>query len=167
MDLFARPCIPFALGRPSLSLAVGTSNPSGLRRKEPILAGLGPGISVKSSFLRSRSSVQERRFGHWANTSTVTSAYTRPGRSSAASNSEWAGSWSGVLTLSDWPSRQLSIAMQPGVYETGRIHLVQHVVNGLPLLTTNLYGHASGQARACNIGGGTGAQRSLHHLRGL
>ena len=113
----------------SFRIGVPTANPSGLRGKEPILAGLGPGIWCLS------------------NRSTVTSAYTAQLRV----NSAWAGSWSGVLTLSDWPSRPLSIAMQPGVYETGRIHLVQYVVNGLPLLTTNLYGYASGQTHVAPL----------------
>ena len=59
-------------------------------------------------------------------------------------NSTWAGSWSGVLTATDFPSRPLMIPWENGAYQTGRIQLVQHYLGHAVLTTANVYGFVSG-----------------------
>ena len=125
---------------------VGTSNPSGFRQKEHILAQLGPGIwqlsetqlstaTIPSSCRALRS--QCRAMQRDVRVHTGAGAPTR-------SNSDWAGSWSGVLTASDFPSRPLSIPWEDGACQTGRVQIVQHFIGHLVFTTANVYGFASG-----------------------
>ena len=127
-------------------LLLGTSNPSGLRQKEHVLADLGPGIWQLSETqlssatlptacktLRSLGRAQHRDIR-------VHTGAAVPTRT----NSTWAGSWSGVLTASDFPSRALNIPWEHGAYQTGRVQLVQHYIGSLVLTTANVYGFVSG-----------------------
>ena len=127
-------------------LHLGTSNPSGLRQKEHVLADLGPGIWQLSETqlssatlpaacktLRSLGRAQHRDIR-------VHTGAAVPTRT----NSTWAGSWSGVLTASDFPSRALNIPWEHGAYQTGRVQLVQHYIGQLVLTTANVYGFVSG-----------------------
>lgn len=57
-------------------------------------------------------------------------------------NSEWAGTWSGVLTLSDVPARSLPWPSE--VWSTGRVQASRHFVEHLPFTIANVYGYAVG-----------------------
>ena len=127
-------------------LRVGSTNPSGLRSKESLALDYGPGI--------------------WHFSETQLSAATQPSCRAAIrsqgsqmlrdvrvhqgapapfrAGSTWAGAWSGVATLSDFPSRPLSFAWGPGHYHSGRIQAVQHFVGNTAILTANVYGYCQG-----------------------
>ena len=60
--------------------------------------------------------------------------------------SEWAGTWSGVATVSDFPSRPVRIDWPPQTYDEGRVAIAQHHVHSLPLLTAVVYGVPRSQA---------------------
>ncbi|CAE7028137.1 unnamed protein product [Symbiodinium sp. CCMP2592] len=94
---------------------ISTSNPSGLRAKEP----------------------------HY--TATGRSAHVLSGAPAALRvNSQWAGTWTGVLQVSDLPCRPLNPNWPLGVFETGRIMLAQHYHESTPLLVATVYGYPSG-----------------------
>ena len=59
-------------------------------------------------------------------------------------NSDWASSWTGVLTVSDWPSRGVTIPWPDGLYASGRVPVVQHLIGDCPLLTACIYGFSPG-----------------------
>ena len=70
----------------------------------------------------------------------VTTGAPAPFRAGSA----WAEAWSGVLTASDWPCRPVIVPWPNGHFHTGRVQLVQHIINQLPLLQANVYGFATG-----------------------
>ena len=59
-------------------------------------------------------------------------------------NSEWAGTWSGVLTLSDVPARSLSLPWPSEVWSTGRVQASRHFVDQIPFTIANVYGWLCG-----------------------
>eukprot|EP00438_Fugacium_kawagutii_P026601 Skav213727 [mRNA] locus=scaffold2563:115961:120707:+ [translate_table: standard] len=59
------------------------------------------------------------------------------------SNSQWAGSWSGVGTISDFPSRELHLAYQ-GERSCGRVLTTQHFVQSFALTVATVYGYPRG-----------------------
>ena len=146
----------------------GTSNPSGLRGKESLLAELGCGVWCLSETQLSAASQRSvgktlryccRAQGRQPRCHFGAPAPLRPG-------SQWAGSWTGVMTLSDFPSRSITVPFDPGLQATGRIQVVQHMLDTLYLRLpqrTHFSGrsHANG-AIACgrNKGSDVGAPRS-------
>ena len=124
----------------------GCSNPSGLRRKEPLVIEHGPGVwgysetqlsaitkKTTSGILKSLASQMNRHLR------VHTGADVRPRISS-----EWAGSWSGTLVTSDFPSQVVQMPWPNDVYNSGRVLTTRHVINGLPVLHTTIYGFAKG-----------------------
>ena len=58
--------------------------------------------------------------------------------------SNWAGSWVGVLQVSDYPSRALRLPWTPGLLDTGRIMAAQHFLGSRVVSVVTLYGYAQG-----------------------
>ena len=56
-------------------------------------------------------------------------------------NSQWAGSWTGVLTASDFPSQTLRVPLPAGIQESGRLLFTFHDVAGLPITGATIYGY--------------------------
>ena len=125
---------------------VGCSNPSGFRGKETLLAELGPGIwclsEAQLSAITQLSTKGALRVLGFASQRDIRIHMGAPTQLRA--NSSWAGAWSGVLTSSDWASRALSVAWPTGTFETGRLQLVQHDVQGTPLIAASVYGYSPG-----------------------
>ena len=131
---------------PSSILHIGCSNPSGRRQKEEHALDLGPGIwsfaetqlsqvtektcKKTLSFLASQ---RNRRL--WVHAGAP---------AKLRSTSTWAGSWTGVLNLSDHPAHQLHLPWTPDIYQTGRILLTQHLVQQMPIQVATIYGYARG-----------------------
>ncbi|CAE7274867.1 unnamed protein product, partial [Symbiodinium microadriaticum] len=132
---------------PQHLISVGTSNPSGLRNKEQLAVDFGPGIwqfsetqlsavslPVSSRAIKSFSRVQHRDVRIFAGAP----APLRPG-------SQFAGTWTGVLTMSDYPCRPLQLQWLHDSFHTGRIQALHHFINDVPVITANLYGFPPGK----------------------
>ncbi|CAE7241535.1 aquIMA [Symbiodinium microadriaticum] len=132
---------------PGPLIFVGTSNPSGLRNKEQLIADLGPGVwqfsetqlsavtlPVSSRGVKALTRAQHRDVRIFAGAP----APLRPG-------SHFAGSWTGVLTMSDFPCRPVQLQWLHDSFHTGRVQALHHFVNDTPILTANVYGYPSGK----------------------
>ncbi|CAE6966038.1 aquIMA [Symbiodinium sp. CCMP2592] len=132
---------------PDNIISFGTSNPSGLRNKEQLVADFGPGVwqysetqlsavslPSASRAIRALTRAQHRDVRIFAGAP----APLRPG-------SSYAGSWTGVLTLSDFPCRPVQLQWLHDSFHSGRIQALHHFVNDTPILTANLYGFPSGK----------------------
>ena len=129
---------------PEHCVSFGTSNPSGLRNKERLAAELGPGIwqfaETQLSAVSYPASAQAIRASTRAMHRDVrifagAPAPLRPG-------SQFAGSWTGVLTMSDYPCRPLQLQWLHESFHTGHIQALHHFVGDTPVLTANLYGYS-------------------------
>lgn len=131
---------------PGPTIQIGTTNTAGIRRKESHLLGLGPGIWCASE--THLTSVTQRStdatFRHLAQDLNRTPKVLYGAPVAPRANSEWAGTWSGVLTLSDVPARPLSLPWPSEVWSTGRVQASRHFVNQIPFTIVNIYGYAVG-----------------------
>lgn len=131
---------------PGALLTVGVSNPSGLRRKEDVLLGLGPGIWGLAETQLSESTFR-----------TSATYLTKAGRAlnrevrlrggspaPLRQGSTWAGTWSGVAVLSDTPVTKLDIPWPIDQWESGRVMLTRHWANTIPITIGTFYGYAQG-----------------------
>ena len=125
---------------------ISTSNPSGLRNKESQVIEWGPGIHCLSetqysepTFRAAKRSIvcQGRQQDRLLRVYAGHPAALRP-------NSSWAGTWTGVATVSDFPSRPVQIPWEDGAFFTGRVQLTQHYVGPLCVTVGNLYGFPKG-----------------------
>ena len=131
---------------PLIDLAVGSSNPSGLRNKESIALGLGYGLWSFSETQLSAVTFKTSRhlLIHQARSQ---SRHVRVlGRADVAlrTTSTWAGAWSGVLQLSDFPCKPLHLGWPPDLQASSRIMAAQHYVGALPVVVVTVYGYSSG-----------------------
>ena len=131
---------------PAGRLLISTSNPSGLRGKEALIAEHPEGIHCLSetqlsavSVVPSRKSIQREAFAQQRHVRVIT-GHPAPLRS----GSLWAGSWSGVLQASDYPCRELALDWPPALFHTGRVVCAQHFVGSQVLTLVTVYGYAPG-----------------------
>lgn len=121
------------------------SNPSGLRSKESHLVELGRGnhgvsetqlscvtLPTSSASLRSLARQQNRLVR-------VHGGAPAPTRA----RSQWAGSWTGVLTFGDFPSQEINLPYG-NERECGRVLTTRHLVGALSLLHVVVYGFPVG-----------------------
>ena len=130
------------------SLQIGTTNPTGLRGKESLLMEAGEGIWHLSETQLSQATQASTRRA-FRSLGTACNRRVRPifgAPAEVRTNSRWAGSWTGVLIASDFPSQQLTLPWPDGVYETGRVTTALHMVCGLPLLSAAVYGYPKSAA---------------------
>ncbi|CAE7325636.1 unnamed protein product [Symbiodinium sp. CCMP2456] len=59
-------------------------------------------------------------------------------------NSLWAGSWTGVLQVSDYPCRPFRLPWPSGLYESGRVVVAQHYLESTPVQVATVYGYPTG-----------------------
>ena len=125
---------------------LGTTNPSGMRQKEVLAVEQGCGVwgyaeTQLSATTRKTSSQILKNLAMQINRNlrvyTGADVKTRH-------NSSWAGSWSGVMTTSDFPSQVVHLPWPPDVYNSGRVLTTRHVINQVPLLHTTIYGFPRG-----------------------
>ena len=130
---------------PDSSFCLSTSNPSGLRTKEGIVCEFPPGIHcIAESHLSSitlPTSVGTLRSLARKQNRTVRVVAGAP--AALRTHSSWAGKWTGVLAISDFPSRGLSVEWPQGVFESGRVLLAYHDVCGSPVSGAVIYGYAA------------------------
>ena len=127
-------------------LTVGVSNPSGLRQKEDILIGLGPGIWALSETqlcqqtLKTSSGILRRAAPKLNRHARFHSGAPAPLRQ----GSTWAGKWMGVATISDVPSMSLKVPWPLEHWNSGRVMLTRHWAAGTPITLGTIYGFAQG-----------------------
>ena len=125
------------------NLVIGCSNPSGLRGKESLLVDMGPGIwslsETQLSTVTQQSSIKKLRYEARALNRNVRIHCGAP--AALRSTSNWAGAYTGVMQLGDCPSTSVSIQWPLGVFETGRVQIVQHLLGHIPVTVGNLYGY--------------------------
>ena len=131
---------------PIVDVLVGSSNPSGLRNKEALLFDLPPGIwhlseTQLSSVTLASCKRELQRLGRQVDRRV---RVTHGAAAAFRSNSRFAGTWTGVLAMSDWPAASLQVAWPPEHYASGRIQMSQHVVGQLPIVSATVYGYPSG-----------------------
>ena len=131
---------------PGPTLQIGTTNTAGIRRKESHLLALGPGIWCVSEThltdVTQRSS--DATFRSLARNLNRSPKILYGAPVAPRANSNWAGTWSGVLTLSDVPARPLSLPWPSEVWSTGRVQASRHFVGPIPFTIANVYGYAVG-----------------------
>ena len=132
-------------GPPHL-VQIGTTNPSGLRGKEAHLLECGTGIftlaeTQLSSVTQPASKKALVAMGRQQQRH-LRILYGAPASLRVGSN--WAGSWSGVAQVSDYPAKPLSLAWPSGLWQTGRVLAAQHMVAQVSVLIASLYGYAPG-----------------------
>ena len=131
---------------PTETVHLGTSNPSGLRSKELIALGLGPGLwfftETQLSTVTQRS--VQRALQHGARQAHRHVRITKGAPAPLRRNSEWAGAWTGVLSMSDFPAREIRLTWPDMEYSTGRILVTEHHIGTLPITAATIYGYAQG-----------------------
>ena len=125
---------------------IGTTNPSGLRQKEGIILDRGPGMwtlaetQLSHSTFRTAANVircHGRSLNRAIRPNFSAEAPLRPG-------SSWAGAWSGVATIADFPSTHLKIPWPEEHWKSARLLLTRHWVHGTPIVVGGFYGFTQG-----------------------
>lgn len=121
------------------------SNPSGLRNKEEIAVGSGHGVH---SFVETQLSKQTQRscganlrFHAAQQHRDIKTLFGAP--VAPRSNSEWAGGWSGVATITDASARELQLPYC-GERECGRVLAAQHYFGDVRVQNVAIYGYPKG-----------------------
>ena len=126
-------------------VSLGFSNPSGLRNKEDHLMDLGPGIwsCSESHLTKVTQSSCRRRLKLLAASSHRDLRIHFGAAVPTRSNSDWAGTWAGVLTLSDFPSQEILLP-DTGGRACGRLLTTCHYIQGHSLMVSVCYGYPKG-----------------------
>ena len=123
----------------------GFSNPSGLRQKEPAVISLGPGVwsfsETQLSWVTQRSCAHQLRSLAAAQHRQVRVHMGAPVATRV--NSEWAGTWAGVATCSDFPSQEVMLPYTVE-RECGRMLATRHFIGNCPVLNVVVYGYPRG-----------------------
>ena len=126
---------------PRQCITIATSNPSILRNKEPLVVQQLADVfclseTQLSAAMQPNAKASLRKLGRQVGVDLrVNFGAAAPLRS----NSTWAGAWTGVASVSLWPSRPITLSLPSGLFETGRIQVTQHVVHETALLVANVY----------------------------
>ena len=127
-------------------LNIGLCNTTKIRRKEPQIIEMGPGIwnfaethwteatACSSSFVLKKLARTMNR-----NIKFVTGAPV-----GLRSNSSWAGSWSGVAQMTDLPAVPLSLNWPADHWSSSRIMATRQWASNLPLTIGTFYGYPLG-----------------------
>ena len=124
----------------------GSANPSGFRQKEPIAISLGSGVWGYSETQLS-SQTQKTCAGQLKSLARQQNRQLRVHMGAPApprSTSEWAGSWTGVLTSSDFASQKVMLPWSDDSYLSGRVVVTRHLINGIHFLHSTVYGFCRG-----------------------
>ena len=127
-------------------LVVGTSNPGGLRSKEDIVLSMGSGIwtltETQLSAVTMKNSARAFRAGGKKLQRLIRPHFSHP--APLRQGSQWAGKWTGVCTVSDWPSSQITLPWLHEHWTSGRVLITRHWVGQLPVTIGGFYGYPQG-----------------------
>eukprot|EP00438_Fugacium_kawagutii_P034912 Skav206373 [mRNA] locus=scaffold834:175796:187689:- [translate_table: standard] len=127
-------------------LTVGVSNPGGLRGKECHVLELDVGIWTMAETQLSTQSMRPSAGRFRAGGRNMNRA-VRPLFSAGAplrTGSSWAGSWSGVATIADWPSARLNLVWPQEHWSSARVLVSRHWIGQYPIVVGGFYGFAQG-----------------------
>ena len=123
----------------------GFSNCSGFRLKEETALSLGPGVwSFEETYLTTvtqRSCSKQLRYLAAQSNRSLRIHLGAPVAPRA--NSTWAGTWSGVATLSDHPSYELNLPYT-GERACGRVLVTRHMINNQAITNAVVYAYPKG-----------------------
>ena len=153
------------------SFAIGAMNPSGVRGKEGLMTELGQGIwcvaETQLSSVTAQSASKTVRHLAALQNRQVRTFHGAP--APLRTHSAWAGSWTGVMSIADFPSRKLNLAWPEDVVASGRVLPVFHDVAGMPITGVVFYGYptSSSHPAACHATDSLlqGVTRDLIHGR--
>ena len=127
---------------PSSTLTLGTTNPGGLRLKEGQAVALGAGIwslcETQLSSFTQRSAAKALRALARQQDRCLRPCFGSP--APLRPRSSWAGSWTGVACVSDYPSKILQIEWPPDLWLSGRVLATQHFLGRATLTVVTIYG---------------------------
>ena len=127
---------------PTDGITLGCTNPGGLRSKEDLIVEQGQGVWTYSetqlSAFTQRSAAKALRASARAVGRVLRPHFGAP--APLRSRSSWAGSWTGVACLSDFPSKSLAIDWPPDLWTSGRVLATQHFIGPSILTVISLYG---------------------------
>ncbi|CAE7803672.1 DHX57 [Symbiodinium sp. CCMP2592] len=131
---------------PPPSFFLSTSNPSGLRNKESFFADWGVGIHCFAETQLSAATLpaSKAHFRRHAKDMGRLARFVPGAPAPLRTNSLWAGAWTGVLQVSDFPCRPHQISYPSGLFESGRIVLARHYLEAVMFQVATLYGYPSG-----------------------
>ncbi|CAE7221657.1 Pol, partial [Symbiodinium necroappetens] len=131
---------------PAANFFVSTSNPSGLRSKEPFYSDWGFGVHCFSETQLSAVSLPacRRQFQACAKAVNRHARVTSGAPAALRVNSDWAGSWTGVLQVGDLPCSTFNVDWPPGLFETGRVMISRHFHDSLSVMIATVYGYPQG-----------------------
>eukprot|EP00435_Cladocopium_sp_Y103_P032314 s106_g8.t1 len=131
---------------PDQLLTVGVSNPGGLRSKEDLVMELGAGVwtmtETQLSAVTIKNSARSFRSGGLKLNRCLRPHYSHP--APLRHGSTWAGKWTGVCTVSDWPSMAVDLPWPHEHWTTGRVLMTRHWINSTPVSVGGFYGYAQG-----------------------
>ena len=124
----------------------GTSNPSGLRRKELHACELGVGVwsfsETQLSGVTQRSCTNQIKSIARQAQRDVRVLHGAPVQTRV--NSSWAGTWSGVSVISDFACRPVSLPFHGDEFSSGRLLVSQHFISNVPVMLVSVYGFPKG-----------------------
>eukprot|EP00435_Cladocopium_sp_Y103_P057880 s1104_g20.t1 len=127
---------------PSELLTVGSTNPGGLPRKEPLAIEQGCGIwSYSETHLSSvtqKSTARALKACASKVDRHVRVHYGAP--APLRSRSNWAGTYTGVATTSDFCSKSLQVEWPAEIWSSGRVLATQHFVGNQMITVVTVYG---------------------------
>ena len=131
---------------PSANFFVSTSNPSGLRSKESHYSDWGFGVHCFAETQLSAVTLasSRRQFQLCAKATGRHARVTAGAPAALRVNSHWAGTWTGVLQVSDLPCCPFNVDWPSGLFETGRVMISQHFHESLPITVAAVYGYPQG-----------------------
>ena len=127
-------------------LTVGVSNPSGLRQKEDVLLGLGPGIWSLAETHLSQQTFRTCSHALRKGARDMNREIHFIGGSPAPlrQGSTWAGKWTGVAVLSDPPAAKLDVPWPAEHWNSGRVLLTRHWAASVPITIGTTYCYPKG-----------------------
>ena len=127
-------------------LSVSVSNPTGIRRKEKHMLEQGVGIhhyaETHLTSITSRSSIgilKTLARQHHREVRCVTGADVK-----VRTNSQWAGAWSGVAMMADFPTTRLNVQWPPEHWASSRLLMSRSWIGNVPVTSCTFYGYSSG-----------------------
>ena len=127
-------------------LTIGTTNPGGMRNKEPLAVEQGCGIwsyaETQLSKVTQVSAAKALKFHASQAGRHLRVHYGAP--AALRSRSTWAGSWTGVACTSDFPSKRLQVPWPDEFWTSGRVLATQHFVGHHVATVITIYGLPKG-----------------------
>ena len=131
---------------PQHYVRLSTSNPGGCRGKEPLIASLGPGIHMMSETHISQpvAATVSRQLRALASKEGRQIRTLYGCHSALRANSDWAGTWTGVATFSDFACKSVNLPWPPDMWEASRVQATAHQVGHHQIVMCNVYGYPRG-----------------------